>query len=663
MAYEDSNNSREDRDVNFADKPMNEIGGDLMNWVNEYYLYIRDAGYLDIWRSLYNQYYKGYYTRGRPESRGEAGELTKVSVNHFRNMCLHVVNMVTAQRPSFDPRAANSDYKSQAQTILAKGILDYYMRNGGLEDKLKDAAETAFLFGEGFIITEWDSTKGEEVAPEDLDDKDNKEIKKSGDIIFKNATPLDVIRDYNVMSYDDCQWHIVRTFENKFDLAKQFPEFEEDIKGMTYQRDTDRDLYVWMKQRNTSDMIQVFTFYHKQSNILPQGRVVKFLDAEKVLTDSTLIGGDYPLKRIATSEMKDTPFGYSATFDMLQLQKNIDSLSSSITTNQEMFGTQMLSVEAGSGQDVTDFGGMKFHIRQPGTMPPEPLQLTKTAPEIFDYLNTVEGNMEKLAGVNSVVRGDPQASLESGSALALVKQSALEFNNAFEQSYNKTIEDQGSSIIKLTQAFATTPRIISLAGKSGKWYLEEYKGEDIDKIERVIVDSGNPLAKTTAGKIQIADSLMDRGMIKTMEQYTMVLTVGRLDPITEGDQSELMFIKDENEQLSNGVELEAAWTDAHNIHIREHKVVMASIDARQDEGLMNATLKHLEQHLQFLRETDPSQLMAIGEQPMQPPMPPPPPGGEGAIDPAILANGANMAAQEQPNLPEQPLPAQAPEMQ
>jgi len=185
MAYEDSGNNTKGNSENFADKPMDEIGGDLMNWVNEYYLYIRDAGYLDIWRSLYNQYYKGYYTRGRAESRGEAGEITKVNVNHFRNMCLHVVNMITAQRPSFDPRAANSDYKSMAQTLLAKGILDHYMRKtDGLENKLKESAETSFLFGEGFIISEWDSTKGEEVAPEELDDKEKNKIIKSGDIAF-----------------------------------------------------------------------------------------------------------------------------------------------------------------------------------------------------------------------------------------------------------------------------------------------------------------------------------------------------------------------------------------------------------------------------------------------------------------------------------------------
>ena len=61
--------------------------------------------------------------------------------------------MITSSRPTMDARAINTDYKSYAQTYLANGILDYYMREKKLEDALKKATELAVVLGAGFIST------------------------------------------------------------------------------------------------------------------------------------------------------------------------------------------------------------------------------------------------------------------------------------------------------------------------------------------------------------------------------------------------------------------------------------------------------------------------------------------------------------------------------
>jgi hypothetical protein len=654
MPYVSQDSSTFDNSENFATLPMNEIGDRLEGMVDDYYYHCRNAGWTALWQRCYKAYHKGFFTRGMASRRGLAGELVKVNINHFRNMILHVINMITAQRPSFDPRAANSDYRSMAQTDLAKGLLDYYMRQKGLENYLKDAAEYAMVYGEGFIIVEWDHTIGEDVAPEEETTKKGEKPKiiKSGDITYYNCGSLDVIRDYNVKNYKECEWTIVRTFKNKFDVAEQFPEFADEIKKLCYKKDTERDLYVWMGQRYSSDSIPVYTFYHKPSILLPQGRRVQFIDGKTVLTDSTLIANDYPVKRISPNEMNDTPYGYTSSFEMLELQDHYNSLSSSIATNQEMFGTQTIAIEKGSGFETDNFGPMKLITINPGSAPPFPIQLTKTAPEIFEHLNTVEMNMEKIVGINSVVRGMPIPSLESGSALALIQQTAIQFNSAYEMSYNKVIEEVGESIVKNTQAFATTPRVALITGKSNRWYLKEYKGTDIGQIERVIVDRGNPMSKTTAGKIQIAQDLFKMGMLKTAEQYIMVLQTGRIEPVVEGKQAELMFIKDENEQLAEGIDVEAAMTDNDDLHIREHMVVTFSRDARADENLMSATLKHIGQHIENAKTKDPQLMMIIGQQP--------PPQMEEGMNPELLTNNTNNAAMEYPDMPEMPEPAQMP---
>ena len=59
--------------------------------------------------------------------------------------------MITANRPSMDARAINTDAKSLSQTYLANGILDYYMREKHLEDALKKAVEMAVVMGSGYV--------------------------------------------------------------------------------------------------------------------------------------------------------------------------------------------------------------------------------------------------------------------------------------------------------------------------------------------------------------------------------------------------------------------------------------------------------------------------------------------------------------------------------
>jgi len=67
--------------------------------------------------------------------------LIAVNCNSYRNLIQHIIVNVAGQRPEFNPRASNSDHRSQAQTILAKGILDYVMQAKGLEAALNEALE------------------------------------------------------------------------------------------------------------------------------------------------------------------------------------------------------------------------------------------------------------------------------------------------------------------------------------------------------------------------------------------------------------------------------------------------------------------------------------------------------------------------------------------
>src|SRR5690606_32152609 len=143
----------------------------------------------------------------------------------------------------------------------------------------------------------------------------------------------------------------------------------------------------------------------------------------------------------------------------------------------------------------------------------ESLNLTNTPAEIFNFMGMLEKLGETLSGVNSVARGNPEASLKSGAALALVQSQAIQFSMGLQQSFAQLVEDAGTGTIEILQDFASVPRVAFIAGKSNRPLMKNFKGSDLDAIKRVTVDMGNPLTRTTAGKVNLADTMLERNLI------------------------------------------------------------------------------------------------------------------------------------------------------
>ena len=127
----------------FAAKPTDEVGSDIIKKCEEYYEYLAITGRYSLLERSYFQYFRALDHLGMLTNSGIKLEYTKISVNHFRNLIQHQLVMTTSQRPSFEAKATNDDYKSQTQCILAQGLLDYYMREKRLEKHFNSAGETS----------------------------------------------------------------------------------------------------------------------------------------------------------------------------------------------------------------------------------------------------------------------------------------------------------------------------------------------------------------------------------------------------------------------------------------------------------------------------------------------------------------------------------------
>jgi len=563
---------------------------------------------------------------------GEMGELTQLPVNHYRNIAEHIINMITANRPTMEARAINSDYKSLSQTYLANGILDYYMREKKLEGCIKKVTEMAVVLGASYLRMEWNATAGDEYDV----DEDSGEKVYQGEAEFSVLSPFDVVFDGTQDGWDN-DWLLVRSRKNRYDLIAKYPEHRERLLQIPSISQIQSFRYV-IFSNDTTDDIFVYEFFHRKTESLPEGRYTMYVDNDVILMDLPLPYRQIPIFRLAAAEFMGTPYGYSPMFDIFPIQEGINSLYSTILTNQSAFGVQNLFVKNGSDLNINSLEGALNIIM--GNEKPEALQLTATPPEVFKFLEMLISAAETVSGVNSVTRGNPEASLKSGTALALVQSMSLQFISGLQNNYVKFVEDIGSGLINILQDYASTKRTVSVVGKSNMYMVKEFDKDDINAISRVVVSVGNPLARTTAGRVQMAEQLLQMGLITNPKQYLQIINTGEIETLYEGDFKELMNIKRENEFLMEGKgdQVYAIYLDSHKEHIMEHRTILSDPDLRQNVELVKSVMKHIQEHVDMLRTVDPDLLLLTNQQPLQDPMAaqmaPPMPGqdGEGGGD-------------------------------
>ncbi len=648
----------------FASKKTEEIGAEITSKVDDYQNYLMASGQVDLWNRAYNNYYRGGLVGGKLRRGGEQSEFLLLDVNHYKSLINSILAMTTNQKLALDPVATNSDSKSLAQTKLSKGLLDYYMRSKRVSRYIKNQVKHGLLYGEGWILQEWDTTLGADYTQEEG------QIVKEGDLSYRTILPHFVCRDVTKYDFETNEWFIYTTFENKYDLAARYPGQAEAILGqsMDFTRFYSKLSIAEKEAWNNSDDIEVHTLIHKKNAILPQGRQVKTIGSGLVLFDGPIPYRNLTLNRLAPETQEFSPFGYSVGFDLLAIQEAIISLYSTACTNNSTFGVQNILIPRGFSISINTLSeGLNVIEYDPKAGKPEPLNLTLTAPELYNLIERLERLMETISGVNSVTRGNPEASLKSGNALALVQSMSIMAQTSLQQSYVESLEDISTSAINILQDYASVPRVALIAGKFSRSYMKEFKGSDLDKIQRVVVDMGNPLARTLAGRTQIAENLLEAGFIKDADQYLVVLETGTLDPVLEGPMRDQYQIRQENENLADGLEAVAIITDKHAEHIMEHRSVLSSPESRQDPKIVQTTLAHIMKHIALLKSADPALLQILGQQSLAPQTAPNP---SNALPPGADAGGevpqvepvnditAEAASTQLPNMPKNALTGQ-----
>lgn len=665
----------------FAQAAPEDIGNEIIAKVDEYHNFLGSSSLVDLWRRSYNAYYglmpqssygAGIFAVGSIRASGLLGEIASIKVNHYRNLLQHIHNTTTQDQTALKCKATNSDSKAIAGAYLGDGILEYYIKEGddgcGIEEHFNDLDETANIFGESFILIDWDATAGEDYLPpgdqaQGQEQGQPAKAQKTGDLLVKVYNPFDVIRD-TTGNHPKQNWSITHDIENRFDLAAKYTPAADQILTISSEHGSLRSFNDPSKTIQTagvgqreSDLIDTYTLRHEKTDSMPQGRVTKVIGDGTVLADGPLPTRKVYLRRHAAGNIKGTIFGYTVGFDLLGIQETIDKIMSSIVTNQLSNGIQNFWQPIGNQLKTMELGG-GLNLME-SAVKPETLELCKTPRELFEFVPTLIKTMETLTSVSAVSRGDAPSNLKSGSALAYMATTTVTFNNGIQRSF-KLIKGQcGTAIIHILTDFQVAEKAIAICGSFNRPILKKFTGGQLSSISSVYCEDISPMLKTIAGKTQAADTLLERGMIKNTQEYITMLTTGQSEPMHESEMAQIILVRSENEDMRDGKDVVAMLYDDHPLHILEHQTLTAGPDSRRDDpALMARANKHIMNHLEMemMLQTQTPALLAIFKRgplpfPQQQAQQPPQGGGQQPQQPQAQAQSGEPSQPRQPNMP------------
>lgn len=569
---------------------------------------------------------------------GEQGEVLFSVENHFRAIGMSLLNITTAQRPAVQVGAVNTDKKSLMQAILGGGLIDLHLTERRLESLLKRGAKSAIFLTEGLALVEWDASAGEPLMqnPAHVEEAERGErdpssvgIIKTGEPKVTYLGPLDVIRDEYAPSWDDLSWLITTEYQNKHDLAARYEEFADKIHGLETKDENTRINF--SLHQDETDLVPVYKFFHKDTPALPGGRMVTFLAEDIVVFDGPLpyLGKDkapeLPVYRVVCDEVEGTPFGSSPMLDLLGPQDSINAIDTTITTNELGRGIGNLLVPRNANISLEAVNSSMNEIRYDGEQKPEPLAWPATPAEFFSYKQEKIRAMELLSGVNSVVRGEPSEAVgndASGAKLAFLGAQSIQANSGLQNSWVQFVRDVCLAILHRYRDFGgDVKRVAQLAGKNNQYMVREFTSKDLDGVDRITVDVGNPLMRTVTGKMAIADKLVEMGVIQPGtsggDQYLAFIKTGNLEPAVEGKQNLQLRIRSENEALMEGQPVRAIISDPHWTEIDQHLSILDNLALREpgSDAIQEAVLAHVQEHRDLFLQMPPDLVMLRGGQP------------------------------------------------
>ncbi len=507
------------------------------------------------WHGLQDMHSGEASTLGR---RGSKGHRAAVRSSTAAIDAQHQLALIMPIIPSLDAVPVNTAYRTLAQVPEAKRFFNYFVEHRGLGQQFYKAVTYGQKLGTGYLVTDWDPFAGtllEKPEPWDANDVSRGLRKFQGEPKYRAHNALDCILD--LFNDGNADWCITRDKVNRWKLVDDYPELADDIKQAAGVLSDDEWMQgnfrfdVQSRDDDLTDLIPVFTLHHRRAGPMPQGKMFRFLDDRIWLFEK---GYPYEALHLAIYRPRDI-WNYAlgdSTFHMaLGPQAAMDRILSTSLTNVLALGHQFVHVNGENFEikELSDGVSLLAAPTPPGGEPPRAITLLGPQGESLNLADKMEGYIHACSAVNSVIRGQPDENIESGSFAGLLVQQAQQYNSPGQYSAARMVEKVANDLLECLKLFADQPVLAEISGPNNTWRMKLFKQDDFNLIHRLYARQGDPSQNSPAFVKSQADMLLQEGMIESKEEYLAMTRSNTTELNNENKDAEELLVVLENETM------------------------------------------------------------------------------------------------------------------
>lgn len=494
-------------------------------------------------------------------------------------------------------------YKAKLASKIVKFLLEKYRFSTTISENLILSAD---LYGAGFMKVSFDPLGGdhyfEAPAVDDktgeplLDEQGQPQVEyiPEGEICLETVSPFEVFPDPAATGLHDCKWLIQCKEISVKDAIRLFPAFEEDIIRGSEAQEPRRlamgiGLNVLYDFPNSSmggasgqvDRVVIYEMFERSTAEYPTGRHVIAVNRTVVLDEPTPEEYDeLPYEMVSSFPVPGRFWPEALTKYLVQPQLEYNRRRSQIMENLNAHAWLRLLTPRGAL--LNSFTKDAHHVWEfdpqlAKGFEPKIMDIPSMPPEAFKQLQDIKGDMEEMAGVHDVSRGENPTGARTGRAMWFLQEADDTRLERVVQRYHAAIEGVCTRMLKLARTHYTRER---LAYQFVPHDIEvmEFTGSELGENVRVIID---PRAKAPLSMTQRIDLFMnmyeadalvnDMGM-KDPKKLLELLNLQSTDTLFEDESLHRMRARKENMQMRQGQpSAEPGPYENHDIHLEEHR--------------------------------------------------------------------------------------------
>lgn len=531
----------------------------------------------------------------------------RMIVNHLQGMVRTIGAKLYKSAPEWDVLPATTDAIDLQVAQIGNQLLQANWYRMLMDEKVFEALLWALTTGNGFIEHTWDPDAGEPVYYPSEEGGVEQEDLSVGETAVEVVPPFEMITDPNVTNFRDSPWAIRSKPMNYDLLCEQFPraeaiknftsesprvhtKFQEHLKTLTSRgpmantrgdsssinKDTVIVHHLWVRPRRQSR-----TGLKRGKLVIIAGDTI--LNGNGKGVDFPYLHGELPFAHIIEVPVPGRLWGTCTLEQLLPLQGNYNRTRSQLIENRNLMSRPKWLVPRGSGVSAdaltSEPGELVDH--NPG-LPPTALEPPNIPPYVQNMLTTDKLDMEDIAGIHEVSRGEAPGQIRSGSGVDALVEKDETRQGPVVRHIEAQLARLGRQNLAVSAQFVTEQRLAKIVGGNDELLLFNYSGNQLIGSNaslpgvsyfdvRVRTTSGLPNSRS--GQQQLLGQLVEIGALQPQTNETdrraifKLLSIGRtIDSLDEARVHRSRQLQ-EIERIINGEDVRAEQWHNHRVHL------------------------------------------------------------------------------------------------